>query len=656
MKQFKILLLLFAFSSYGVTGETSSGDNLLVNKKTEKRNTHFKNIDELVMLRAPGLAYSYLQREQPEYNAKKPAEWLYWEQKRIALLKYMRKWTSIEQRVTRHKEQFLNAKVATRDRNWFLSERLYALVELKQYELALSDTRKLLWGASSLVKSSTLATWRRIIIQIYLRQGMIRDAQVAMRRYQQDYGLLNNEDGVAWLQLQAELLIQLKLYDEAIDKLKKINSSESQTLILLAKLKANKIAPLDALDSAQLVLVSIEDDKARAELFQYVALVASVAAGDIDQSIFLLESLLSSRKINLSDSVLQIGGVKVDADTLWDLYLKKGNAIANQKGLLSGDDESWYGLASNLYQSETVTAKALFAVLSLKSKQLHHRELSMMQLVSLIETNDQSLQLVNRLFTESEKLQNISTVPPQVRYVLVDYSLSQGNVEAAAALMADLKPPQGQPGFDWNLRRARVLILSGAFVRGADVLRDMLKAGVFESAETADDVRDGTEIQAAVSSVSTEDNTSEVAAAKKMMPGDITSQQADKFLQVVFDLQAVGKYRASLDLFNQLQNLTDDVRLQRELTFWKAESYYALEQYSMAAYLFLKSAVSPENTYDPWYHTATFRAAESLLDAGLYEDARQRFLHLLSITQNVARKAVIRQRLQKIQLQQQMKQ
>jgi len=38
------------------------------------------------------------------------------------------------------------------------------------------------------------------------------------------------------------------------------------------------------------------------------------------------------------------------------------------------------------------------------------------------------------------------------------------------------------------------------------------------------------------------------------------------------------------------------------------------------------------------------------LSAGLYQDARQRFLHLLAITENAARRAVIQQRLQSIRL------
>lgn len=606
--------IYFLMFSNPLFAETDVEKDELIDKQAEQRNAHFKNIDELVVLRAPGLALKYLQREQPEYNKENPVEWLYWEQKRIALLKYMHQWEKIDNRVNSQLKNLSTYKVATADRNWFLTEQLRALIQLKQYQKTQDKTRQLLWNASSLVSTNALAAWRRIIIQTYLNLGQTKDAQIAMRRYQQDYGELENEDGVGWLQLQAELLIQLKQYKEAIKLLKQIKNPEAQVLVLFAKLKARIISPLNALDTAQLVLASINKDEERKVLFQYVSLVSAVAADEMDQAILLLEAFLSDKTFRLSDSLVRIGGVSVDADTLWSLYLKKGNKVANSKGLLKGNDASWYALASNLFQTEPLIAKSIFAVLSLKARESQHRELSMQQLVKLIEIDEQSLQLINHLITNTKYITQMSDVTADVRYRLIDFNLSQGKVKAAAALMADLKqPPEDEPQFDWNLRRARVLILSGSFDQGTKVLSDMLDAEQLES------------------------------------------MQVEKYLQVVFDLQAVEQYQSSLVLFNQLEMLIEDVRLHREIMFWKAESYHGLKQYDQAAYLFLKSAVSPDNIYDPWYHTATFRAAENLFEAGLHEDARQRFLHLLKITENAARKAVIRQRLQAIQLKQQIK-
>jgi hypothetical protein len=611
MKIIKFILFVLLIIIQPLHAENAQSES--EEKKLAERTVHFKNIDELVSLRAPELALSYIKREQPVYNKNDPAEWLYWEQKHIALLKYMQQWEAIDLRINEKMQNLLSTKVATADRNWFITTQLLALVELKQYSLALSKTRKLLWNASSLVRTDTYAAWRRIIIQIYLNQSNVNDAQIAMRRYQQDYGELQNEDGVSWLQVQAELLIQLNQFDEAVSLLKKINNSESKALALLAKINAKMISPLNALDSAQLVLASIDENDTRKKLFQYVALVAANAADDIEQAILLLEVLLSEQDHGLSDSIIRIGGVSLTADTLWELYLKKGNLSANRKGLLKGDDESWYAQGSNLFQSDPLTAKSIFAVLSLKARQVHHRELAMKQLVKLMDINQQPLELVNQLFTKSRYVTSIADVVDEVRYRLIDYNLSRSNVKAAAKLMADLEqPPEDQPQFDWNLRRARVLILSGSFEQGAEVLREMLNQD------------------------------------------EIEALQADKYLQVVFDLQAVEQHQIALSLFNLLQSRVDDVRLIRELIFWRAESYHEMGQYEQAAFLFLKSARSPDNVFDPWYHTASFRAAESLFAAKLYEDAKQRYLHLLKITQNAARRAVVRQRLQAIQLKQAM--
>jgi len=591
----------------------AENNNAQIEEKIQAQRTlHFKNIDELVSLRAPGLALNYLKREQPKYNKEEPTRWLFWEQKRISLMQYMHQWKAIDQRINEQADNLGSFKVATADRNWFFTAQLRALIELKQYSIALSKTRQLLWNASSLVRTNTFAAWRRIIIQIYLNQSRIKDAQTAMRRYQQDYGELQNEDGVSWLQLQAELLIQLEQYADAIMLLKQIKKPEAQALVLLAKINAKMISPVNALDTAQLVLASIGEDDARKDLFQYVALVAAVTADDYDQAILLLEILLSEQSLSLSDSLIRIGHIEINADALWDLYLKKGHLIANRKALLKGDDVNWYALANNLFQSEPLSAKSLFAVLSLNAQLTQHRELAMQQLVKLMDINQQPLELVNHLFTGSKYISKLSDVVPEVRYRLVDFNLSRSNVEAAANLMADLRqPPPDHPQFDWNLRRARVLILSGSFKQGAQVLSDMLSSE------------------------------------------EVDTLQAEKYLQVVFDLQAVEQHEIALDLFNQLQSLVEDVRLVRELIFWKAESYHNLKQYEQAAFLFLKSARSPDNAYDPWYHTSTFRASESLFEAGLYEDAKQRYLHLLKITQNAARKAVIRQRLQAIQLKRQ---
>ena len=53
---------------------------------------------------------------------------------------------------------------------------------------------------------------------------------------------------------------------------------------------------------------------------------------------------------------------------------------------------------------------------------------------------------------------------------------------------------------------------------------------------------------------------------------------------------------------------------------------------------------------DLWAQSARFKAADALVKAALYEDAQHAYTELLKITANDARKRVIRQKLQQIQL------
>jgi len=612
MKKLIFILSVYLYlASSMVMAEFVSEQDQIIQQREEDRNTHFNNINELVELRAPGLALNYVRREQAVFNAEDPIEWLYWEQKHISLLSYTLQWELLDQRVNQQLEKLLVPKIATADRNWFLTEQIRALIKLKKYPLALKKLRTLLWNTTSLTKTASIASWRRLVIQVYLNQNELNDAQVAMRRYQQDYGDLKEEDGVSWLQVQAELYIQSGQYKDAISLLKIASTEESRGLRLLAEFKAGEISALDVLNKTELLLITNIDQQYSA-LFEYVSLVAAIQGNKIDVIIKRLESLLSAKKIYLSNSVLNIGGVDITADSLWMYYLQLGNQLANNKGLLRGDDEGWYALASNLYKSEALNAKGLLAAVSLQAIETSHRNLAMQELVALIEEDEQSLQLVNRLFTESKYFLGVEMIPTEVRYRLIDYNLSLGSVKSAAVLMNELEqPPADQDQFAWNLRRSRVFILNGDFEQGANVLNEILESKTLQNS------------------------------------------QVDKFIQVVFDLQAVEQHQLSLEIFTKLETQIDDVDVLRELIFWKAESYHGLQQYEQAAYLFLKSSISPKKEYDPWYHTATFRAAESLMSAKLYEDARQRFLHLLSITSNAARKTVIRQRLQSIRLNQQ---
>ena len=64
-------------------------------------------------------------------------------------------------------------------------------------------------------------------------------------------------------------------------------------------------------------------------------------------------------------------------------------------------------------------------------------------------------------------------------------------------------------------------------------------------------------------------------------------------LQVVFDLQAVGKHAEAYVLLESLYSLVDQPQQQREILFWMADSKAALGEHEAAAELYLRSANHP---------------------------------------------------------------
>ena len=325
-----------------------------------------------------------------------------------------------------------------------------------------------------------------------------------------------------------------------------------------------------------------------------------------------LEDLLSRQDLSYLERSFSDVKKYVDIDKLWQAYQDFGFQIANQGNLLRGDDEVWYLKAGNLFEKYPLYAKALYVVLAFNAQQQYHKAIAFQQLIILLEKNKTGLELINKLFMKSQHITDIEQVPATVRYRLIDYALSRADLKSAATLMEKLQqPPEGEDMFDWSLRRARILILGGQYKEGSQVLNELAKA---------DD--------------------------------EITESQIDQYMQVVFDLQNIQQHDLALSAFSRLDQYPLNSKLQRELAYWKAESFQAKGKYEQAAYLYLKSAKPLDDNFDPWYHTASFKAAESLTQAGLHDDARRRYVLLLKITASAARKAVIRQRLLQLRLQQ----
>ena len=171
-------------------------------------------------------------------------------------------------------------------------------------------------------------------------------------------------------------------------------------------------------------------------------------------------------------------------------------------------------------------------------------------------------------------------------------------------------PPAGEDADGWALRRARVLIYAGD-QRGALELLNGILAG------------------------------------KKKLDDAF----AERFIQVLFDLQAADQHIQVIALLEVLFNLVVNPGIQRESLYWTAESKAALGQYQQAAELYLRSASYQHPTGgDMWGQTARYHAAEALGKAGLTQDARLVYQALLRHAEDAKQRAVIERNIQQLWL------
>ncbi|MCG8433949.1 MAG: hypothetical protein MJA83_07960, partial [Gammaproteobacteria bacterium] len=300
--------------------------------------------------------------------------------------------------------------------------------------------------------------------------------------------------------------------------------------------------------------------------------------------------------------------IELSSETLWDAYVKFGEAIGNELQLIVGNDEDWFLAASNRFDTQPIHARALFSVVAFKAFNRGRREVAHWQFSSLLNNEAHGGEVLRRLYLFSDRFADAAAIPPQVRYILVNHVLAIPDIPSASNLMAGLrKPPEEADPGEWYLRQARVFLLGGRADEGIQVLQDLLASDYPVS--------------------------------------------LDRLLQVIFDLQVIERHNEALQFFQVL--LSNDLERQqrREILFWTADSLKALGRHEEAGRMYLQSAVLPDPfAMDPWAQTARYHAAESLALAGFTEDAHTLYTGLLNATRDPSRQAVLRNNIQQLML------
>ena len=628
-----LLFFILACPSIVTTAETTSSSatplSTLQSNPIEKANQSnssntvfvqdeaLTSVQTMAQTGAVRLALLSLDKQQPSYQ-KEPGRWLSWERERITLLRLSGQNAVLVKRLSVLPEDTPSSFLY-----WAKTQHASAYMELQDYSKARNILSLIIWKADnqdSEFNNKWLPHWRRIIIHSYLNEGLLKDAHISITRFRQDYGQGDINDKI----LYARVLLMNNLADEALNSLSDVTDNpEAGMLHLLAQLRKDTRSPRKVLQAS---LRQMQGEWVKPELKIYLWSIVAEAAQRSDDKL----SGIKAMEFILADNNkehLPKGLFNLSVDDLWDAYIANAIRIGNKAQYLVGDDPVWFSAAQTFDPAQAINARSLYAFLILRGQDNKIKDQAIKHFLKSLSTTDNGNELVNQLFLNSGKFKSKELIPVVVRHFMVDDALSKTKIRLASDLMSSIKTsPQGADKFMWSLRRARVLVMGGNTNQSAAALIQIL------------------------------------TEHKKIAIDDI-----DKLIQVVFDLQTVKAHQQAYDVFEMLIQHIDDIKRQREIYYWMADSRKAQKQYAAAASLYLKSAMLAENnevdsgldsnfnsgldsSLDPWGQTARYQAATNLAKAGLVDDARALYTHLLKITQDESRIKLLKHELQQLWL------
>ncbi|MFK5915513.1 MAG: hypothetical protein QM484_14185 [Woeseiaceae bacterium] len=552
---------------------------------------------------AVSLALLAIDGQQPSLDKNNFKLWLSWERERLTILNLGQRWQAITDRVTTYKLQLPMDFYL-----WAKQQQVDALLKLKKGQQARQVIQFLLWSkemqASRPQLEKNLAAWQKRIIKSYLVDSENSDALFAAQRYYQTYGHEKVEERL----LQARILLMNQRADEVVDLLAKdTQHPEGGMLYLLAQLRS-KVRPAQKVlqSSLRQMRGKWADNKLKYMLWAVVA-ESSNQSHDRGTTTNALEHVLAGNK-NIQ---LPYGLFNFSSESLWTAYLDYAVFIGNRSQFLIGNDQQWLNAAVKAQIKEPVKARSLFAMVLLNGQKEETKSRATKGFLNLMHKRKRGAELVKKLFLDSDRFKTIKSIPALVRYDLVKIALSRSDIDLASNLMVTIhEAPKGVDVFQWQLRRARIFVLSGKHEQGYQALEAIIsKQKLWEQKEL------------------------------------------ESFLQVVFDLQTAKANKHAFLLFQSILPKVLEIKIQREIYYWMADSKKSMGEYAAAARLYLQSALHQGNNgLDPWGQTARYQVAEMLAKADLLEDAHVIYEHLLRVTKDPARRAVLKHELQKLWL------
>ena len=537
---------------------------------------------------ASGLALALLKEIEIEHKS----DWLEWEQEL---------WLAL--RAAGHSTMLLSRLQTALSRlDGALKARVY--VDIAGVHIDQGDPRRArsvlraMWVDSE-PDNQIAMTARRLIIDAYRTEKLFQDADTACSRFQAEY----YPDEASWGELRATILLESGRPGEALRYLIGQQGVKAERLRLVARLREGSYTADDVLTRLGL---SAEQPNVRVDAHFYWGIVAEAAllAKDWSSRVKALEWLL-------------VPGVTIEAPMLpptrvqlLTAYDRLAAEILPAIPYVSQDPGSWInaveGAGVGLEGQRALLVTMLRSGIEEDAVGILTRSL----VESLIEAKLSPLVLL--LYGDAAPMGSESQIEDDLLQTLAQEAVQNRRYALASRLSGRMRaPPPNMNEGEWVLRRSRIQIFAGQADDGLIAVVDWLSG--------SDQLSEG---------------------------------MLDRVMQVLFDLQTIGKHALALKGFTQAANLVQTPRQRQELLFWMAESHAALNKHVRSADLFLRSAVVDTSaaTASRWNQSAQFKAAVQLTQAGLLVDARMVYLDLLQQADDRNQQLVLRQKIQDLDL------
>ncbi|MDE0308232.1 MAG: hypothetical protein OXI60_00160 [Acidiferrobacterales bacterium] len=514
------------------------------------------------------LAYSSLQRERQVYEL--TDEWVEWERVFFDVARMLEDWNGI---LTRSRE--ITDTIPFEFYTDLHEHAVYASLSLGQIDTAKQRLRHLIWEFP--YDQAKMIQWRELLVQCYLAEGAIEDAQVAMSVYFRDY----RPSAPEWEQRYARTLFIAGHPQQAVNRVTALQTKESKLLVLYSDYLSGNSAP------SQIIQVGLELESElanRPELqMELWALIGSAArdVNDLELQVMAIENGLS---INYdfeqrSSWVWVIDPVTVEQ--LLDTYAELAISVAYDFNLVIGDDLRWYNLGQEFDITAPTIARAIFAFLAKQTSDPEIYRASVFDMAQNMDAGDLD-HLMDTLFVRLKHFDVVATSAP-IQIKLANRALRRKDYAAALDIMVSMDEPEELSELTIHiLRRARTAIAVKEYETAYQLITRLI----------------GT------------------------LPADVEQVTADRIMHSIFDLQGSGIHEYSISLFRELFEKTKDVQTRREILRWISESLAAQLKNSQASEMLLRSARLGGKWNDNWGKSARLEAADQLVASEFYDDAR----------------------------------